>query len=355
MAQRWLVSTGDIEVAARWNGGTLPATYDDLYANGFTGTISASRTALSWRTTAGTTAVAGGGFTCNVAGTSIGGNIIAGTTVPLALNNTTGTITLTGDVIASTTNAVATVVKTLAGSISHVGNSTGGSGGTNAIGIQVNGGNFSGVGNYTAGSSSNSWGLQLAAANTANTVAGNALGGASTSAAGVLVQTVNTSLTLTGNCTAATSTALWITGAGSTVTISGDVTGGTGTAARGVDNAAASTVTIGGNATGGTNATITATCFGAYNQSSGLVTVQGHTIGAPSGGVAVGVFGSLASNTTVGSVRTSTTGIAGIAGKVLVASHATSTLEAADVSLAIQTYRAGGGRPSNPFLSQVIG
>lgn len=383
MAERYLVSSGDIEVAARWNGSTLPAVGDDLYANGFTGTISASRTALSWRTTAGTIAVAGGGFTCNVAGTAIGGNIIAGTTIPLALSNATGTITLTGNVTASTTNAVATVTKSGAGSLAHVGNSTGGSGGTNSIAIQVAAGIFSGTGTYTSGSSLNSWGLQLVAANTTNTIVGDAIGGSSTSAAGVLVGTTNITLAITGNCTGSTCFGLQVTGAGSIVTISGDVTGGAGVSAPGVIMSVAGTVTVGGNAIGGTSATITATCFGAYNTGSGTLTVNGYAIGAPSGGVAAGVFGSIGGTTRVGSVRSSTTGVSGIAGKVFLSNLTTGTLQGVNSALTVKTFyptdfsgllpavgdvRSGtvynltnstgtlvSGRPSLPFTQQVIG
>jgi len=383
MAERWLVSSGDIEVAARWDGGTLPANGDDLYANGFTGTITASRTALSWRTTAGTTAVVGGGFACSVAGTTIVGNIIAGTTIPLVLTNTTGTITLNGNVTASTTNAIATVTKSGAGSLTHVGNATGGSGGTNCIGVQITAGNFSGTGNYTSGSSLNSWGLHLVAANTSHTIVGNAIGGASTSSAGVLIGASNITLAITGGCTGGTCFGLQIASAGASVTISGDVTGGSGAGGAGVLLSVTGTVTIAGNAIGGTSSTITATCFGAYNSSTGTLTVSGYAIGAPSSGVAAGVFGSLGGTTTVGSRRVSATGVVGTAGKVFVANLSTATVQVMNSSLATATlyptdfsgllpaagdvrsgtvYNLGNStgtlvistsRPSNPFISGV--
>ena len=385
MAERYLVSTGDIEVAARWDGGTLPSSGDDLYANGFTGTITASRTALSWRTTAGTTAVAGGGFTCSTAGVSIGGNVIAGTTQVLGITNATGTVTLTGDVTGSTTNNVNVVNKSSgAGSFNHVGNATSGSpAGTNSA-VLIQSGAFSGTGNYTGGSgASNSFGIQISSTSS-HTIVGNILGGSGSNAIGCIYTAASGSLAITGNCTGgASGVGLSVSGAASTTTVSGDATGGSGASARGVDLSSAGSVTIGGNAIGGTNSAVTATCYGAYNSSSGAITVTGYAIGAPSGGVAAGVFGSIGGTTRVGSVRTSTTGVSGIAGKVFLSNLTTGTLQGANSALTVKTfyptdysgllpavgdvrngttYNLGNstgtlssGRPSHPMYQQVIG
>jgi hypothetical protein len=65
MAERWAVATGVWSSTATWNGGTLPASGDDVYANGFTVTIDQTVTANSLRIIAGTTAVQGGAFTCS--------------------------------------------------------------------------------------------------------------------------------------------------------------------------------------------------------------------------------------------------------------------------------------------------
>jgi hypothetical protein len=62
MAERWAVATGNWSNTATWNGGTLPGSTDDVYANGFTVTINQDVTANSLKTIAGTTAVAGGTF-----------------------------------------------------------------------------------------------------------------------------------------------------------------------------------------------------------------------------------------------------------------------------------------------------
>ena len=65
MAIRFAVANGNWSNPAIWNGGTLPAIDDDVFANNFTVTINGTFTVLTIRTTANTTPsiVAGGGFT----------------------------------------------------------------------------------------------------------------------------------------------------------------------------------------------------------------------------------------------------------------------------------------------------
>lgn len=62
MAVRYAVATGNWSNTATWNGGTLPTSADDVYANGFTVTIDQNVTVLSIQTSAQSPAVAGGGF-----------------------------------------------------------------------------------------------------------------------------------------------------------------------------------------------------------------------------------------------------------------------------------------------------
>jgi hypothetical protein len=81
MAERWFVASGNW-VAANFNGGTLPAADDDVFANGFAATINTSITVKSLSTRAGSTAVAGGSFT------------------------TSGTVTVTADSYAGSTNCL---------------------------------------------------------------------------------------------------------------------------------------------------------------------------------------------------------------------------------------------------------
>jgi hypothetical protein len=65
MAIRFAVANGNWSNPATWNGGTLPASDDDVFANNFTVTINGTFTVLTIRNTANTLPLitAGGGFT----------------------------------------------------------------------------------------------------------------------------------------------------------------------------------------------------------------------------------------------------------------------------------------------------
>jgi hypothetical protein len=65
MAIRYAVASGNWSNTATWDGGTLPTSADDVYANNFTVTIDGTFTVLTIRNTANTTPAitAGGGFT----------------------------------------------------------------------------------------------------------------------------------------------------------------------------------------------------------------------------------------------------------------------------------------------------
>lgn len=81
MAVRYAVATGNWSNTSTWDGGTLPTTADDVYANNFTVTIDISVTVLSIRNTAQTPAVAGGNFVLNngvVINCTSGGLVIGG-------------------------------------------------------------------------------------------------------------------------------------------------------------------------------------------------------------------------------------------------------------------------------------
>jgi hypothetical protein len=62
MAIRYAVATGNWSNTATWNGGTLPTSADDVYANGFTVTINQNVTVVSLNNTATTGVTVGGGF-----------------------------------------------------------------------------------------------------------------------------------------------------------------------------------------------------------------------------------------------------------------------------------------------------
>jgi len=105
MADRWAVANGNWSNAATWNGGTLPTSADDVYANNFTVTIDQNITALSLRTTAGTGINAGGRFDLN-SGFNVTANIRAGGTgtsqacLYVTFNSPTST-TINGNVFGS--------------------------------------------------------------------------------------------------------------------------------------------------------------------------------------------------------------------------------------------------------------
>lgn len=117
MALRYAVATGNWSDTATWDGGTLPAVDDDVYANNFTVTIDQNVTVLSLRNTAGAPAVAGGifiltnGITVNATGTGLVNNSGTTTLIDFQLNSpNTATINSTNmsgtGGGANTTNAV---------------------------------------------------------------------------------------------------------------------------------------------------------------------------------------------------------------------------------------------------------
>jgi hypothetical protein len=93
MALRYAVATGNWSNTATWDGGTLPTSADDVYANNFTVTIDQNVTVLSLRNTAGAPAVAGGifiltnGITVNATGTGLVNNSGLTTLIDFQLNS----------------------------------------------------------------------------------------------------------------------------------------------------------------------------------------------------------------------------------------------------------------------------
>jgi hypothetical protein len=117
MAVRYAVATGNWSSTSTWNGGTLPTSADDVYANGFTVTIDQNVTVFSIRNTAQTPAVAGGGFVLND-GFTLAGNLFAGATNLLTYSGTTSaTVQGTVNVGANTI-----VFNTVSGTLNVIGN-----------------------------------------------------------------------------------------------------------------------------------------------------------------------------------------------------------------------------------------
>lgn len=204
MAVRYAVATGNWSATATWNGGTLPTSADDVYANTYTVTIDQDVTVLSLRTTSNTSpaVTAGGGFvvstarTINVTGTGIlpgaSGSCLTG-------SHTSGTtVTINGAISGNSTSQVGLNLSSN-GTTNITGNVAGGAGGANANGIVINGVNH--VLSITGTVTGNAAGLGLfVAAASTFTVTGNVSAGA-TGQPGISVTAAATG-TVTGTVTA---------------------------------------------------------------------------------------------------------------------------------------------------------
>lgn len=162
MAVRYAVATGNWSSTSTWNGGTLPTSADDVYANGFTVTIDQNVTVLSIQTTAQSPAVAGGGFVLN-SGLTINVNgigIRSGSTVCITYSATSGITAINGNIFGSTTTNNAHAVNyTGAANLNINGNLT--SGNAPGLGLQpainkTGTGTLTVVGNLNIGPGTNS-------------------------------------------------------------------------------------------------------------------------------------------------------------------------------------------------------
>lgn len=98
MAIRYAVANGNWSSTATWNGGTLPTSADDVYANNFTVTINQNVTVLSLSNRAATGITAGGGFTFNGNFTVVCDTISSFSNV-LRIDNLSHTITITANTL----------------------------------------------------------------------------------------------------------------------------------------------------------------------------------------------------------------------------------------------------------------
>lgn len=130
MAVRYAVANGNWSNTATWNGGTLPTSADDVYANGFTVTIDQNVTVISLRNNAQSPAVAGGGFVLNggftVTATASVGFAGGSSTSNLIIFTDSGTSSLVGVVgmNANSTN-FSTIVHSGTGTLNITGNLVG--------------------------------------------------------------------------------------------------------------------------------------------------------------------------------------------------------------------------------------
>ena len=109
MAVRYAVATGNWSATSTWNGGTLPASGDDIYANGFTVTIDTQVLNIGIGKISTQlcplTSIAGGSFSYNIVGTApltFTGNLYGGTTACLVPIGNGRVITINGNIYGGT-------------------------------------------------------------------------------------------------------------------------------------------------------------------------------------------------------------------------------------------------------------
>jgi hypothetical protein len=217
MAIRYAVASGNWSSTATWNGGTLPAATDDVYANNFAVSIDQSVTVNSLKRIAnGSPAItAGGSFTVTAA----------------------ATVTITAG-IASTDNTVnsQSVLFIDAGSaaVSLAGGTINGGAGTARVGCTVSAGHTGPVtvGNDVVGGASASTAYGLSVLGTGCTVTLNGAHTGGTSAVAVNIGGTNVIATINGASTGTSNrTAVEVNSSSAQVTAYGTLTGGLGTAA----------------------------------------------------------------------------------------------------------------------------
>jgi hypothetical protein len=293
MANRWAVATGNWSDTATWNGGTLPAADDDVFSGGFTVTIDQDVTVLSLRNAAASGITVGGGFTLTgnhaVTCTGIG---LEANAVNLLTYDGTGTANIDALLVftTATTANVAVVTHSGTGAL-NVTSPADIVGGNAASRLPIN---FTSAGTLNITAS-----VQSATSAAVTTSGGGALTivGDVTAVGAVLAVSVLTApdgfVTVVGNVTAGTSgngITLGTSTARTTVNVTGNVTGGTGSGGVGIfpgSGTGGSTITVVGNVASGAG--------GSANGISGAagvnVTVTGDlTAGTGTGQTVVGSF-----------------------------------------------------------------
>jgi hypothetical protein len=144
-------------------------------------------------------------------------------------------------------------------------------------------------------------------------IVGDVTGATVSGATGAVNNTSSGTLTITGNVTGGSGgNAFGCNNASSgTLTITGNVTGGSGGNAFGCNNASSGTLTITGNATGGS----ATQAYGCNNQSTGTLTITGNATGG-SGSTAVGCNNASTGTVTITGIATggTTLGASGVRG-----------------------------------------
>jgi hypothetical protein len=249
---------------------------------------------------AGITTTAGGSFNFNTAGvtvsaTSTSASLSAGATNLITVTATTGTVTL------SLGSAVATSLPNSTQIFNYTGNCnftlngirfTGGTTGANAVCIlKSSTGTITITGDLVGGGNNNPPCLSSTAGNTV--VIGNVFG----SAAGFGISQSAGNVTVTGNVTGGTGSSIHgisLTGAASQFTINGNVTGGSGGSAHGI-NFGGTLGTVNGNVTGGGGS-----FAHGISTTTGGVNVTGNVIGNVGAGMTISANSTIIGNVFAG-------------------------------------------------------
>lgn len=263
MAIRWAVASGNWSNTATWDGGTLPTSTDDVFANNFTVTIDQDITAITLRNTSNTSPAITQGGQFVVSGNTGTRNItLTGTRQSVSFNNsglwqassalTLFNVTATSGFTLNLSSPAASPNTNIGFLVTINGNCT-----INYSGIMnqnpsffsqfvanasASNGNLTIVGNPVGFSGTGV--IQILASGYTLNVIGNVTAGAENAVYLTQAATVN----ITGNVTAAASNAIaWNGGSGGVVNVTGNVTAA---AAAGISNNSTNqTIVINGNVT----------------------------------------------------------------------------------------------------------
>jgi hypothetical protein len=276
MADRWPLANGNWSNAANWNGGTLPAAGDDVFADGKTVTIDQDVTVLSVRTTQRSGGTAGGSFVHNQG------------------------YTLTADVYLQVNNSVNNFSNNsqIIGNIYGV-NGSGINNGINCTGSAKITGNIVGFYNGTSTFIVTKGGIGLIGTleiiGNIDVTQGNTQVGVSHSSSGINSTVIITGNVTAGNANANTAVRVANTSGASITEITGNITGSGGSGnAYGLEvTSAFATVTVYGNSIGGSAA------VGTLVSGASTVTIEKATAGSLSTASIAGVSCTSATATVV--------------------------------------------------------
>jgi hypothetical protein len=247
MAIRYAVANGNWSNTATWDGGTLPTSADDVFANNRTVTIDQDITAISLRNVPNTTPAITGGGSFVVSGGSGTRNItLSGTPAALVPGFNTGFVSASGALlnITATGSAITNINANLvgggggnAGFTTNVfinGNSTVNITGRvgpspqflNTLISQFSGATINIVGSVFGTPGAN--GISITQPATV-TVTGNVTGSTTSSGPGIAAgsaSTINVTGNVFGGGVNASSQGIFVGGSGSTVNVTGNLTGG---------------------------------------------------------------------------------------------------------------------------------